>query len=124
MMERTVNSETKPATVPISSRAICPKRFSVAPHRTEKDDEVLDCASQHSTDQYPQDAREVTKLSRQSWPDQRSGTRNCRKVMTEQNPLVRGLEILAIPQSLSRSGPPVVQPKYPNGEEAAVKTES
>src|SRR4051794_40954299 len=84
----------------------------------------MDRPSYDSADQNPQDAWEVTKLRGQSRPNQRPRAGNRRKMMTEQDPLVCWLEILAVPQPLGRCGSLVIQAKYPNRKEAAIEPEA
>ena len=51
MMRRTVTSEMKPPTLPISSRAIWPERFAVAAHGAEEDGEILHGARQDRSEE-------------------------------------------------------------------------
>ena len=95
------------------------ERFSVAPHRGEQDHEILHRAAQHRADDDPQRSRQIAELRRQHRTHQRPRPGDGGEVMAEDDPLVGGLEIVAVAQALGRRGALVVQRHHARRDELA-----
>src|SRR3989442_12007311 len=88
------------------------ERLSVAPHGAEQNDKILHAPAEHRPGNQPEGARQVAELRREGWADERSGARDGRKVMTEQNPFVCGHKIAAVIAALRRRGARVIHGKH------------
>ncbi len=97
------------------------KRLAVAPHRKQQDDEILHAAGKHRARNHPERSRQISKLSRQHWTDERARTRDGRKMMSEDHPLVGDQEIAAVFQSLGRRRAQRIDRKNLRGDESAVE---
>ena len=76
---------------------------AVAPGRGGQDHHVLHGPGQADADHQPDQARQIAELDRQHRPDQRTGTRDRREMMAEQDPAVGRIEVLAVAQSVCRA---------------------
>src|SRR5205814_9765844 len=75
----------------------------------------------YSADQNPQRPRQVSELRCEHRPNQRSRPGDRSKVMSENNPFVRGKKIPPVLQALRRSGSLRIKPKNFSRDELAVK---
>ena len=97
------------------------ERFAVAPHGGEQDDEILHRAAEHRADDDPERSRKIAELRRQHRSDQRPGTGDGGEVVAEDDPLIGGLEIVAVAQALGGRGALVVQRHHARGDELGVE---
>ena len=121
MMSSTVSSAVKPPDLADLLARHLAERFAVAPHGGEQDDEILHRAAQHRADDDPQRARQVAELRRQHRPHQRTRPGDGGEVVAEDDPLVGGLEIVAVAQPLGRRGALVVERHHARGDELRVE---
>ena len=121
MISRTVISAVNPPTLPTSSRAIWPERFSIAPDGTEQDHEILHGSAQGRSDHDPQEAGKVAELGGQSGSHQRTGTGDRREMVAEDDPLVGGLEIVAVAQPFGGGGARVVESHDAGGDKSRIE---
>ena len=73
MMPSTATSAVKPATGPISSRAIWPSDFPLRRTDDAEDDEVLNRAAEHDADDDPERAGQIAELRGERRTDERPG---------------------------------------------------
>src|SRR5207245_1393021 len=99
------------------------ERFSVPAHRREQDDEILYGATQHRADDDPQRPRQVAELRGQRRTYQRAGSGDRGEVMAEDDPLVGGLEIVAVAQPLGWRGALVVERHHARRKKLRVESE-
>ena len=97
------------------------QRLAVAPHRKQQDHEILHAAGKHSASNHPKSSRQISKLSRQHRADEGPRTRDRRKVMSEDHPLVRDQKITAVFQSLGRGSAQRIDLKNLRRDEGAVE---
>lgn len=82
----------------------------------------MDSPCKHDANKEPEEAGEKAKLSGEDRPDQRTRPRNCRKMVAEENPLVRRLIILTVIESVGRCLPAVVERNNFGGDERTIET--
>ena len=121
MISRTVTRAMKPPTLPISSRAIWPSDLPSRRIEANRIDEILHGAAQHRADDDPERAGQVAELRGQHRPDQRTGTGDGGEMVAEDDPLVGGLEIVAVAQPLGGRGALVVERHHAGGDELRVE---
>ena len=119
MISSTVTSAMKPPTLPISSRAIWPS--DLPSRRMEANRMTKSCTAPPSTAPMMIHSvpGQVAELRRQHRADQRSRTGDGGEVVAEEDPLVGGLEIVAVAQPLGRRGAPVVERHHARRDELA-----
>jgi hypothetical protein len=101
-MKRMARPVVKPATWPISVRAISAS------------------AGEHDAGDEPDEARRVAELRRQDRPDQRPGAGDGREVMAEEHPARRGVVVVAVVLRVRRRRAGVVEHEKTRGDEGAV----
>src|SRR5438045_5201260 len=97
------------------------QRLPVSPYRQQQYDEILYAPAKYSADQNPQRPRQGSELCCEHRPNQRSRPGDRSKVMSENNPFVRGKKIPPVLQALRRSGSLRIKPKNFSRDELAVK---
>src|SRR5258706_594553 len=88
------------------------QRFSFAPDARGENHEVVHRTTQADSDNQPQQSRQESELRRQHWTNQRPGAGDSREVMTEQNPLVGWIIIVAVIHSCRRYRPRVIERQH------------
>ena len=97
------------------------QRTAVAPRGNEQHGEILHRAGKHDASQQPQHAGHIAHLRGQYRADQRTGSGNRGKVMTEQYVFVGWHIVQPVVELVGRRHAGRVQPQYPAGNELAVK---
>ena len=83
------------------------ERPPAPPDRRDKNDEVMDGAAEHDTEEDPRVARQKPELGGQHGPDERTGSGDRGEVMSEQHPAVRRMEVLPVAQGVRGRRAPV-----------------
>ena len=90
-------------------------------NRGKQHDHVVDAAGEHGTDQNPERTGHEAELSRQHRPQKRSGCRNCREMMAEQDVFVRLHIVMAVGLSDCRCFPVIAQIHHLGGDKNPIK---
>ena len=101
-----------------------PEGTAVSSGGEEQDDEILDAAAQHRTDQDPQGSRQVPELGGEGGTHQGAGPGDGSEMMAEQEPLVVGQEIPAVVEALGRGRSGRVDDQDLGGNERAIEAVS
>ena len=117
MISSTVISAMKPPTLPISSRAIWPS--DLPSRRMEANRITKSCTAPPSTApmMIHSVAGQIAELRGQHRADQRSGAGDGGEVMAEDDPLIGGLEVVAVVEAFGGGGALVVQRHHARGDE-------
>ena len=102
-MNRIATPAVKPATGPISARAISASERPLWRTEATRIDEVVHAPAEHRADEQPQEARAVAELRRQHRSDQRPGAGDRGEVVPEQHPLVRRDVVVAVLEAGARA---------------------
>ena len=121
MMKRMATAAVKPATGPISMRAISASDCPSAADRGPERDHVVDGARQTDAGHEPEQPRREPELRGQDGTEQRARAGNRREVVAEQHPLVRRVVVVAVLQSVRRRDAPVVEHHDLRRQERAVE---
>ena len=124
MMRKTVMSEMKPPTLPISSRAIWPRVLPLRRMEAEENGEILHGSSKDGAEEDPERSRQIAELGGEGGSDERARAGDSREVMAEENPFVGGFEIVAVAQTFGGGGAEIIERHDFRGDEFRVKAEA
>ena len=120
MMKRMATAAVKPATGPISMRAISASDLPFRRVEAQRIDHVVHGAGQADAGHEPDEPGQETELGGEHGPDERSRAGDRREMMAEQHPLVRRHEVVAVLLRVRRRDARVVERHHLGGQERAV----